>query len=128
MKPAKVSLPEWLEDSKKRTSLFLGTVAFMTLAAVWLVSSTMVMTEETFVLSLAWIFGFGFLFFNVAYLFLVIAVHPFLQTPILKEDYVKHFPKVALVYPIRNEPYGLSERIDYSFSGNQFSNVDLSIL
>ena len=128
MKSLKVSLPEWFKDSEKRTALFLGTVALMTLAAVGLVSSTMVMTEETFVLSLAWIFGFGFLFFNVAYLFLVSAVHPFLQTPILKEDYVKHFPKVALVYPVRNEPYGMSERIDYSFSGNKFHNVDLWIL
>ncbi|MBI3313601.1 MAG: glycosyltransferase [Candidatus Omnitrophica bacterium] len=128
MKPVKVSLPKWLKDPDRRAALFLGSVAFMTLAAVWLVSSTVVMTEETYLLSLAWIFGFGFLFFNVSYLFLVSVVHPFLQLPRLKEAYVKHFPKVALVYPVRNEPYGLSERIDYSFSGNKFHNVDLWIL
>ncbi|HOW87312.1 MAG TPA: glycosyltransferase [Candidatus Omnitrophota bacterium] len=118
----------WLKDPEKRTVLFLGTVVVLTLIAVWLVSSAIVMTEDTVLLSLAWIFGFGFLFFNVAYLFLTSAVHPFLKTPILKEDYVKRFPKVALVYPIRNESYGMSQRMNYSFSGNKFHNVDLWIL
>lgn len=100
----------------------------MTFAGIWFVSSAIVMTEETFVLSLIWILGFGFLFFNVSYLFLTCLIHPFLKPPILKEAFVKDFPKVALVYPIRNEPYGMLERIHYSFSGNQLSHVDLWIL
>lgn len=128
MKPVKVSLPEWVKDPDKRTLLFVGAVALITLVVTLLVSSTIVMTEETFFLSVLWILGFAFLFFYVAYLFLVSLVHPFLKVPILKEAYVKHFPKVALVYAIRNEGAWLFQRIHYSFSGNQFRSVDLWIL
>ena len=117
-----------INDPNKRTVIFLSAVFLLTFAGTLLVSSAIVMTEETFVLSFIWILGFGFLFLNVSYLFLTSLVHPFLKVPILKEAFVKHFPKVALVYPIRNEPYGMLERIHYSFSGNQLSHVDLWIL
>ncbi|OGW81632.1 MAG: hypothetical protein A3G33_08240 [Omnitrophica bacterium RIFCSPLOWO2_12_FULL_44_17] len=116
------------KDPRKRSVLFLGSVIFMTLVAVFLIASTVVITEETLLISILWILGFGFLFFNVAYLFIVSLIHPFLKLPILKEAYVKHFPKVALVYAVRNEAYGMFERIQYSFSGNQLPNVDLWIL
>lgn len=129
MKPGTCLSPSiWLRDPAKRTALFLGVAALLTFSVVWLVSSTVVFTEETLLWSLVWILGFGFLFFNVAYLFLISLVYPFLKTPLLKEAFVKHFPRVALVYPIRNEPYGMSERIHYSFSGNKLPNTDLWIL
>ena len=112
-----------------RTVLFLGCCVIITVAAVWLVASTMVITRETRLMSFLWMAGFGFLFFNVAYQFVLSLCHFFIRKqPVLKEAYVEHFPKVALVYPVRNETHGLFERAGYSFSGNKLPNTDLWIL
>jgi membrane glycosyltransferase len=129
MKPGNgAGVKGWFENPAKRTVLFLGAVFCLTLTGSFFVSSAIVMTDETLFLSLLWLAGFGFLFFNVAYLFLLSLVHPFLKVPILKEGYIKYLPKTALVYPVRNEGYGIFERIDYSLSGNLLPNLDLWIL
>ncbi|HOW59110.1 MAG TPA: glycosyltransferase [Candidatus Omnitrophota bacterium] len=120
-------LNDWL-DPEKRTRIFLGIVLAVTTAATCLVSSTLVITPETRFLSLIWVAGFGFLFFNVAYLFLLSVSQPFIRPPVLNEAYVQRFPRIAMVYPVRNEPHGMSERIHYSFSGNKLPNTDLWIL
>ena len=114
---------------RTRTILFLGGCVLITSAAVWLVSSTLVITRETRLASFLWVAGFGFLFFNVAYQFVLSLCHLLIgKPPVLKESYVHDFPKVALVYPVRNEMHGLLERAGYSFSGNKLPNVDLWIL
>lgn len=120
-------LNDWL-NPEKRTSIFLGTVLTLTLLVTSLVGSTLVITAETKILSFAWLAGFTFLFFNVAYLFLLSVSEPFIRMPVLKEAYVKQFPRIAMVYPVRNEQHGMSERIHYSFSGNKLPNTDLWIL
>ncbi len=117
-----------MKDPDKRTVLFLSLVLAITVAAIFLVWSTFVVTEESLIFSIAWVAGFGFLFLNVVYIFLLSLAHPFLKLPLLKEAYIKQFPKVALVYPIRNETCGTFERIHYSLSGNKLPNLDLWIL
>lgn len=116
-----------IKDDRK-TFLFLSCVLVLTFLATGLVASTVIVTQETYWVSIAWVLGFGFLFSNIAYLFLVSLAYPFLKTPLLPEVYVKEPPKVALVYPVRNEGHGLYERIDYSLSGNVLRNLDLWIL
>ena len=111
-----------------RTALFLGAVALQTFLAVRLVSSAIVWTEESRWFGILWIAGFGFLFFDVAFLFTLSVLRPFLKDAALKGSFVKEFPKTAIVYPVRNESHGLFERIEYSFSGNKLSNTDLWIL
>lgn len=123
----KIYLNQFL-DPVRRARLFLGTTLLVTILTTGLVTSRVVFTEETWIFSALWIFGFGFLFFNVSYLFLLSLAQPFIKEPVLKEAYVKRIPRIALVYPIRNEPHGLSERIDYSFSGNKLPETDLWIL
>lgn len=113
---------------KTRTALFLGAITLLTVLAVWLVSSAIVWTEESRWFGLLWVAGFGFLFFNVAFLFLLSVIRPFLREPVLKEAFIKEFPKTAIVYPVRNESHGLFERIEYSFSGNKLPNTDLWVL
>lgn len=115
-------------DSVKRAKLFLGLTLCLALIATGLVTSRVVFTQETWIFSVLWIFGFGFLIFNVTYLFLLSLAQPFIKAPILKEAYVKWIPRIALVYPVCNETHGLFERIHYSFSGNKLSNTDLWIL
>jgi hypothetical protein len=111
-----------------RTALFLGAVALLTGLAVWLVSSAIVWTEESRLFGILWVAGFGFLFFNVAFLFILSVLRPFLKETALKGSFVKEFPKTAIVYPVRNESHGLFERIEYSFSGNKLPDTDLWIL
>ena len=111
-----------------RTALFLGAVALLTCLAVWLVSSAIVWTEESRIFGILWVAGFGFLFFDVAFLFILSVLRPFLKETALKGAFVKEFPKTAIVYPVRNESHGLFERIEYSFSGNKLPNTDLWIL
>ena len=114
---------------RTRTVLFLGGCVLITVAAVRLVVSTLVITQETQLVSFLWVAGFGFLFFNVAYQFVLCLCHLLIRKPpVLKEAYVDHFPRVALVYPVRNETHGLFERVGYSFSRNKLPNVDLWIL
>lgn len=120
-------LNHWLNPDR-RTKVFLGGVLGLTLFAVYEVSSTLVIIPETFVFSMLWVAGFGFLFFNVAYLFLLSIAHFFIREPVLNEVEITHCPKTALVYPVRNENHGLLERISYSFSGNNLLNTDLWIL
>ena len=75
-----------------RTVLFLGGCVLITVAAVRLVSSTLVITRETQLVSFLWVAGFGFLFFNVAYQFVLCLCHLFIRKPpVLKEAYVSKF-------------------------------------
>lgn len=120
-------LNDWLTP-EKRTALFLGCILALTVLITSLVGSTLIITPETLVPSFAWLAGFGFLSFNVAYLFLLSLSQPLIRMPVLKEAYVRQFPKIAMVYPVRNEQHGMSERIHYSFSGNKLPNTDLWIL
>jgi membrane glycosyltransferase len=117
-----------MNHASKRTFLFLSSIIILTAAATALVASTLVLTEESFVASLLWIAGFGFLSVNVSYLFHLSLICLFIRKPLLQETYVKKFPTVALVYPIRNEGHGLFERVDFSLSGNKLPALDLWIL
>src|SRR3989338_5735001 len=108
--------------------LFLIIAAVITVAASFLVASTMILTRESLFTSTLWLAGFTFLFFNVSYLFLLSIARPFIEEPILSECHIEEFPKTALVYPIRNEDHGLYERMDYSISGNRVPNLNLWIL
>lgn len=111
-----------------KTILYLSGTLILTFWVTSLVGSAIVWTDESWLVSLLWLAGFGILFWNVSHLFLVSILRPFLKTPVLKETFVKRIPKTALVYPIRNETHGLLERMDYSFKGNFLNGLDLWIL
>ena len=127
-KTARFFLNDW-KTPQRRTKVFILLLCALTLAATGLISRSMIFTSETAVLSAAWLFGFGFLFFNVVYLFLLSLAHLFLKKPALKErNNIGTFPKTAVLYPVRNESHGLIERIRFSFSGNDLPGTDLWIL
>lgn len=114
--------------SDRYAFLFLSSVVALTAFGTWFVSTAIVFTADTFLISLAWLAGFAFLFLNVSYLFQLAVLYPFLRMPALKETFIRGLPKTALVYPIRNEEHGLYERIDYSLAGNKIPDLDLWIL
>ncbi len=111
-----------------RTRLFLSAVLLLTLLASGLVRSAMILTEDTAAISMIWLLGFTILFFNVAYLFVLITVYPWLRTPVLKESAINSYPRTAIVYPIRDEESGVFARIFYSLRGNLLPNTDVWIL
>jgi len=117
-----------MKNNGESAFLLLSSVILMDGIATYLVASALIVTDETRLVCFIWVAGFSFLFFNVAYLFHLAIAYVFTKKPVLKEVYVKSFPTVALVYPIRNEEFGLYERMDYSFSGNVLPNLDFWIL
>lgn len=117
-----------MRANDRKTALFLASVLLVTLIGTWLVLRALIVTEETVVISLAWVLGFGFLFFNISYLLHISLAYLFIRKPFLKEAFVKPYPKVALVYPIRNEEHGLLQRIEYSLEGNKLPGLDLWVL
>ncbi|PIQ87192.1 MAG: hypothetical protein COV74_01330 [Candidatus Omnitrophica bacterium CG11_big_fil_rev_8_21_14_0_20_45_26] len=114
--------------NRMRMAIFLFAVTGLTIGACALVASTVIVTHETALFSYLWVIGFGILFFNVAFLFVLSLSQLCLKVPILPERMVRRQPRVALVYPVRNEEHGLFERIDYSLSGNLLPGLDLWIL
>ncbi len=117
-----------MKTGDHRAELFLISILLITLFATQQVASALIVTDESLVLSVLWISGFAFLFANVAYLIVISILHLLLKKNYLPETYVKEFPKVAIVYPVRNETVGLYERINYSLSGNLLPCFDLWIL
>ncbi len=78
--------------------------------------------------SLFWIAGFSFLIFNVIYMLLTSLFYLILRPKPLKEAYVHPVPKAAIVYPVKNETFGMLERISYTFVNNALPGTDLWVL
>ncbi|MDP2643559.1 MAG: glycosyltransferase [Desulfobacterales bacterium] len=114
--------------TEQKTCLFLTSVLSFTLAVSGVILTTIIFTKATALLSWLWILGFTFLFFNVSYLFHLSVAYFFIKPHTLHEMFVKKIPKVAIVYPVRNEDHGLYERIDYSLGNNLLPQLDLLIL
>ena len=108
--------------------LFISLVLAATLITTFFVWRSLIVTDETFLISLIWLSGFVFLFFNVIYVFFLSLMSLFPKAPKLCEVFFRSFPKTALLYPVRNETHGLLERMDYSLSGNKLPGLDLWIL
>ncbi|MBI4397808.1 MAG: hypothetical protein HY586_01630 [Candidatus Omnitrophica bacterium] len=107
---------------------FIALVFILSMAGSLLVWRSLIVTPESFMISLIWVVGFGFLFFNVLYIFSLALSSLFIRCRPLKEIFVRKFPKTALVYPICNETHGLFERMSYSMAGNRIPGLDLWIL
>jgi len=107
--------------------VYVGLMFVLTGTAVWLCTkSRLVEAEIGYVF--VWLFCFGFLTFNVSYIFIVSLYSAFLKPQIFKEIDIKNIPKSAIVYTVRNESIGLYERMEYSFANNDHRNVDLVLL
>ena len=115
-------------NQKNFGKIFILGVLTTTVIVTFFVWRSLIVTDETFVISLIWLIGFVFLFFNVIYLFFLSLMALFIKAPRLHEVFIRNFPKTALLYPVRNETHGLFERIDYSMSGNRLPGLDLWIL
>lgn len=111
-----------------KTLLFFSSLLGLTALGVFLVGREILFGEEE-ILPWVWLGGFAFLFFNVAYLFVISVFSLFLEKEDLLETYVQEFPRTALCYFLRNEDTELLyQRMEWSFQGNRLPNLDFWIL
>jgi membrane glycosyltransferase len=107
---------------------YVGLMVLLTIFFVYLAASSS-LNEADRLYAILWLTCFGFLTFNIGYVFFASIYGLFVKPIILKEKDVQNIPKTAIIYTIKNESTGLFERIDYSLSHNYFKeNVDLCIL
>ena len=108
--------------------IFLCLQIILTLLGVFLVGREMIFVKGEWI-PILWLAGFGILFWNVIYLFLMSVFSIFLKPKVLKKKAIQEYPKTALCYFLRNEDTELLfKRIDWSIEGNQIPNLDLWLL
>ncbi len=113
--------------------LLLRRLFFTAFALLWATATYVAVDAIAFEIShpwvsLLWIAGFSFLIFNVIYMFLTSFFYLILRPKPLKEAYVHPVPKTAIIYPVKNETFGMLERISYTFVNNALPGTDLWVL
>lgn len=107
--------------------VYIGLMVANTVFLVWVCKNSS-LSEANPNYMFIWLACFGFLTFNINYVFVASIYSMFLKPEILPEVNVKYIPKTAIIYTVRNESTGIFERIDYSLSHNDYRNVDFYLL
>lgn len=110
-----------------RSFLYLFSIVALT-ATGSLLCFTSLVSPASGLIPLAWIAGFTILFFSVSYVLVSSIVYLFTRPNHLPELAATPELPCALVYPVRNEPIGLFERIDYTLGNNNLPGVKLCFL
>lgn len=75
-----------------------------------------------------WCTGFFVLIFSTAHNLAHALFYLFTKESVLKEADINEVPRCAIVYPVRNEPVGLYERMEYTLQNNNLPGVRLCFL
>jgi len=112
-----------------RPSIFFSLVLLLTALQIkWLLE--IVSFDEGGPFSYLWLLAFSFLSLNISVLATQALFGLFVKAPYFPEvdrSQVDSIP-IALLYCVKNEPFGLKERIEYTLKGNLLPNLDLWIL
>jgi membrane glycosyltransferase len=112
----------------KKPKVYVAWMVALTSFFVYLAASSS-LNEDDKIYAILWLTCFGFLTFNIGYVFVASIYGTFIRPQILKETTVQKIPKTAIIYTVKNESTGLYERIDYSLANNDIGDcVDLCIL
>lgn len=107
---------------------YLGLILVLTFGMSFIMTGMLVFDGETFLYTGFWLLCFAFLTFNLNYMLAASLYHRWLPLPVLAERPLENFPLTAVIYPVKNESYGLYERIRYSLSSTQELPFDLWLL
>lgn len=111
-----------------RVYLFFFLQLFLTGLGVWAIGREIILGKGE-ILPWLWLAGFGILFWNVIYLFLMSVFSLFIKPKELASQNITNYPRTALCYFIRNEDTELLiKRMDWSFEGNRIPRLDCWIL
>lgn len=108
--------------------LYISLIIGLSFIALYNCAIDVFAAREDFIFSILWLAGFFILVLNVAYIFACSLYSVVIKPDILKEANIAEVPKAAILYTIRNEEFGLYERIEYTFKNNYLENVDLWFL
>ena len=117
-----------MRNSLNRPIIFLGTLFVLTFAAGYLMAGMLVFDESTWLYSAFWLFCFVLLIFNVNYMLVNSFFRLWVKNEPCPELDLKDFPKTAILYPVKNETFGLYERLRYSLSSNEKLSFDVWVL
>jgi len=111
-----------------KPGIYLGLVFAITFFATCVCANFIVFERGNLLFPAFWLIGFSILIFNVAYN-LVCSFYYLITKPyVLKEMKLKTIPPCAIIYPVRNESFGLYERMKYTLSNNNLPGVRLCFL
>ncbi|MBL7071411.1 MAG: glycosyltransferase [Candidatus Omnitrophica bacterium] len=118
------------KNTRRHTIYYFSAIGLFTLVSCFLIFGMIDISESNVFLAIFWMFGFAVLTLNVGYV-LVSAIAALLtkNMPSLKEKRLRHLPKTAVVYVVRNEhEVVIKENMAESFANNRERNVDIWLL
>ncbi len=117
--------------TKKNTTrgyLFVFTAFILTFIITYIMAGMIVFEEGNILFPLLWLMGFCVLVFNVCLALTQAVFYFFSSEMILPEAKPEGNPMTAVVYPVKDETFGLYERIKYTIENNIEENVHYWIL
>ena len=108
--------------------LFVFTAFLLTFVITYVMAGMVVLERGNIVFPLLWLMGFCVLIFNVCLVLTQAIFYVFSREMILPEVRPAVNPMTAVVYPVKDETFGLYERIKYTIEKNKAENVNFWIL
>lgn len=109
-------------------TFFLFLVFLLTGIVAYILGGMVVFEGGNLLFPSLWLAGFFVLTFNVSLALVSAIYYLFLGSKILPEVELENIPNTAVLIPVKDEDYGLYERIKYTIQNNNIGNVDYWIL
>jgi len=107
---------------------FLFLVFMLTGTITYILGGMVVFEQGNLFFPLLWLAGFFVLTFNVSLALVAALFYLFLGPKLLPEKEIEKIPKTAVLIPVKDEDFGLYERIKYTIEHNNIENLDYWIL
>lgn len=111
-----------------RAYFFIIIVCLLTFILAYVMATSMLFEKGNRLFPLLWLLGYVVLIFNVCLIFTQTLFYVFSKEMLLPEVEITVNPMTAVVYPVKDETFGLSERIRYTIEKNREKNVHFWIL
>ncbi len=108
--------------------LFVFTAFILTFVITYIMAGMIVFEEGNILFPLLWLIGFCVLVFNVCLALTQAVFYFFSVETTLPESRPAANPMTAVVYPVKDETFGLYERIKYTIENNGEGNAHFWIL
>lgn len=108
--------------------LYVTIPFFLTFVVTYIMTGMIVFEEGNILFPLLWLLGYCVLVFNVCLVLTQAVFYIFSKEMLLPEAKPAVNPMTAVVYPVKNETFGLYERIKYTIEKNKEENVHFWIL
>jgi membrane glycosyltransferase len=111
-----------------RGYLFVFSAFILTFIITYIMAGMIVFEEGNILFPSLWLMGFCVLVYNVCLALTQAVFYFFLRENILPEANLSVNPMTAVVYPVKDETFGLYERIKYTIENNKRENIHYWIL